>query len=198
MVVWATAIAWSLSGCSGADSPPPLSILEPAGGTEARVQDKNPDKSSSELVFRFELVHPEMAAGSDPSTDTSARLQARVLVRNTTSHTIPIKLRAIAGHELEWSVVDEKGGRFDPIFLPPPAPLPSNHPAMTIALDLPQGEERLLTEVGGISGFQRRDSTDKIGYEVLPVGSYEVSAKIRWDDRDVSLGPERLIVRPGD
>ena len=74
------------------------------------MQEKNPDKSSSELVFRFELVHPEMAAGSDPSTDTSARLQARVLVRNTTSHTIPIKLRAIAGHELECPLHQ---GKFD-------------------------------------------------------------------------------------
>jgi len=122
-------------------------------------------------------------------------------IRNSSSAAVRLPLKGRRSHQLDWALVDARGARFRPTFLPPPMPRPEPPPPMVV---LKPGEERAVTGLRGLSGFERADdgaSEPRRWYRSLPPGTYKLTvSKVAVDssERRFSCPPVTLQVVPGD
>ncbi len=127
------------------------------------------------LGFRLTLVNPEMITGMDPDTVPQSRLGIRLWVRNLTQAHRDVVIPAMYGAQFAWTLTNEAGMALQPVFLPPPTPLPPGSPAMSVQISLDPGAEAQVFEVGSIFGFQAPGSGGKDVLRIPPPGHWEVA-----------------------
>jgi hypothetical protein len=120
-----------------------------------------------------------MRADGNPQGDPASRTDFIVTVKNIAdkalSLTVP-KARDRQASGLTWRVQDAGGGRWQPMYLPPPVGWQVGRVAPTEVWELAPGEERLYGRITGISGFSKvgKEGLEGAFRGVLPAGDYAV------------------------
>lgn len=148
LVVPMAAVLWV--GDSPAFAQEVEALAPPLGGAEAPAQPAStaevrwagaPGDALSDLGLR-------VAWSAEPWTDPR-QPEVVVYVRNLQGVERALVLPARIGSQFVWKLTNAQGAELTGSFLPPPMPLPDDHPAMQIRLTLKGGEEREALRLAG-------------------------------------------------
>ncbi len=181
--------------------PRPAAADQPPPGPFKKYKKGVVKWSSPAAGFALMLApnNPTLFEGSDPSTDTSARMDCTLILKNVSKKRLTFQRKVVGAFQLKWDITDARGRRWSATFLPPPMPRPGPPPKV---LKLGPGQAAVLASLHGISGFRRAGKRDDgRWYNVPPAGTYTVVARgvdLGTMKKKLASGAMTITVRPAD